>query len=303
MAAALVIAVGVGMAFWKGRWAATARAGAQMAMNRNTEVEVLRDIPYRTMDGRKLMLDIFRPKGARKPLPGIIMVHGGSWNSGSKEQVEQVAEPVARGGYVVASINYRLAPEYKWPAQIEDSKAAVRWLRRNAKQYGVDPAHIAAIGFSAGAQLAALLGTTSDAEYPDSQSPAVSSRVQAVISVSGPFDFYRWKEKDPDSPYLAPYLGGTFREKPEVYRAASPILHVTSATPPFLLIDGAQDDLVLPENDDLMAAALKKHGVDVEVIRVQNAGHVLKPVNDGKADPPLPVILLKVAAFLERNLR
>lgn len=291
------------MAFFKGRWAATARAGAQLAMSRNTEVEVLREIPYRTVDGRNIVLDIFRPKDAKKPLPGIVMIHGGSWNSGSKEQVEEVAKPLAKTGYVVASINYRLVPRWKWPAQIEDSKAAVRWLRRNAGQYGVDPAHIGAVGFSAGAQLAALLGTTTDAEYLDGDTPDVSSKVQAVIAVSGPFDFYRWKEKDPDSPYLAPYLGGTFREKPDAYRAASPVLHVTKDSPPFLLIDGAQDELVLPENDDLMADALRKHGVAVEVIRVQNAAHVLKPLDGKQPNPPLPVILLKVGAFLDRNLR
>lgn len=290
------------MALFKGRWVETARAGAHMAMNRNAEVEVLRDIPYRDVSGRKLVLDIFRPKDAKKPLPGIVMIHGGSWNSGSKEQVEEIARPVAQQGYVVASINYRLAPAHQWPAQIEDSKAAVRWLRRSAGKYGVDAAHIGAVGFSAGAQLAALLGTTTDAEYLDGDTPDVSSRVQAVIAVSGPFDFYRWKEKDPDSPYLSYYLGGTFRQRPEAYRAASPVLHVTKDTPPFLLIDGAQDDLVLPENDDLMADALRKHGVEAEIIRVQNAGHVLKPLDGKQPDPPLPVILLKVAAFLQRNL-
>jgi len=291
------------MAFFMGRWAATARAGAKLALNRSTEVEVLRDIPYRTVDGHRLLLDIFRPKGAGPALPGIVMIHGGSWNSGSKEQVEEIAKPVARNGYVVASINYRLAPRWKWPSQIEDSKAAVRWLRRNAAEYGVDPAHIGAIGFSAGAQLAALLGTARDDQYLDGDTPDVSSRVQAVITVSGPFDFYRWEQRGPDVDYLAPYLGGTFRERPEAYRAASPILHVTKETPPFLLIDGAEDRLVLPENDDLMMAALEKAGVKAELIRVKNAEHVLKPVKKGaEIDPPLPVILLKVAAFLEHHL-
>jgi acetyl esterase/lipase len=301
--AALLFAAGAGMTLWKGRWAATARAGARLAMNQNTEVEVLRDIPYRTADGHKLVLDIFRPKGVKGPMPGIVMIHGGSWNSGSKEQVQAVAEPMAKQGYVVANINYRLAPASKWPAQIEDSKAAVRWLRRNAKEYGVNPARIGAVGFSAGAQLAALLGTTTDDEYRDGDAADVSSTVQAVIAVSGPFDFYRWKEKDPDSPFLSYYLGGTFREKPEAYRAASPVLHVTKDSPPFLLIDGAEDSLVLPENDDLMATALRKAGVQAEILRVKNAGHVLQPAGDKKPDPPLPVIMLKVAAFLDANLR
>ena len=291
------------MTLLKGRWAATARAGAQLAMNRNTEVEILRDIPYRTVSGRKLVLDIFRPKGAKDAMPGVVMIHGGSWDKGSKEQVEEVAKPMAQQGYVVASINYRLAPSSKWPAQIEDSKAAVRWMRRHAKDYGVDPNHIAAVGFSAGAQLAALLGTTPDTAYPDDEAPAVSSQVQAVVAVSGPYDFYRWKEKAPDSAGLSYYLGGTFREKPEVYRAASPVLQVTKDSAPFLLIDGVEDKLVLPENDDLLAAALHKNGVEADIIRVKNAEHVLKPVANKKTDPSLPAILLQVAAFMNRHLR
>lgn len=186
-----------------------------------------------------------------------------------------------------------------FPAALEDGQAAVRWMRSHAGQYAIKPQKIAAIGFSAGAQLAALLGTTNHAEAAQD---ATSARVQAVVAVSGPYDFYRFADA-PDNTGLAYYFGGTYREVPDRYRAASPILLASKDSAPFLLLSGADDPLVLPKNDDLMADALRKHGVTVETIRVKNAGHVLAPVDGKQTDPPFPMVMLRVAEFLDRHIR
>lgn len=295
---ALVLA-GVAGSGMLSRW----RAAADVVRNRNVVVTVQKDIVYRTVDGIPLHLDLYRADGpSRRPGPGLILIHGGSWRSGSKEQVAEIAEPLAKNGLVVASVNYRLAPDHEFPAQIEDVTAAVRWLRRNAAEYNIDPDRIGAVGFSAGAHLAVLLGVARDRQFLAGDVPDVPASVRAVISVSGPFDFTGF-EKDPDHTGLAYWLGGTWRQRPTAYRDASPLRQVTSKAPPMLLIAGTDDTLVPPENDVRLAAALKKSGVPVQTILVKNAGHVLTPTEGKTPEPSYPMVLLSVAEFLNRHLK
>jgi acetyl esterase/lipase len=152
-----------------------------------------RDITYATIDGVAIKMDIYYPRSADKAVPLVLYVHGGSWAGGDKSSAGSIYIPdLVAGGYMVASINYRLAPDYKIQSQIEDVNCAVMFLKAHAAEYGIDKAHIGAIGDSAGAHLVALLGT-SDASAGLEGSGGYndrSSRVQAVIDLFGPTDLY-----------------------------------------------------------------------------------------------------------------
>src|SRR5262245_56327520 len=161
--------------------------------------------------------DLYRPTGDG-PWPAVVIVHGGSWRSGSRTEMARFAERFANAGYAVFNIDYRLAPEYHYPTQIDDVRAAFRWLHARAPSLAIDPDRIAVMGYSAGANLALLLGLA-DAGGP---------RPRAVVAGAGPTDLTEY----PNSPVLAMWIGGSGAERPEMYEDASPISHVSPDDPP-----------------------------------------------------------------------
>src|SRR5262245_17052789 len=199
-------------------------------------------------------LDLYVPAMADAPLPIIVWVHGGAWMAGSKDGGSP-AHSFLDKGYAVASINYRLSQRAVFPAQVEDCKAAVRWLRANAKTYNLDPERIGVWGASAGGHLAALLGTSGGVEDLEGKGGDAdqSSRVQAVVDFFGPTDFLqmdahavpgaRLKHDVPDSPESR-LIGGAIRENVEKAGRANPIKYVTKEAPAFLIVHGEQDPLV-----------------------------------------------------------
>jgi acetyl esterase/lipase len=301
----LLGALGVGVAgalLLAATHAGRIRSIAKALRSRNLPVDVRRDVVYRTLEDATLTADVYTPRDGESRHAAIVMYHGGAWRSGSKEQVADIAAAMSRMGYVVVVPNYRLAPRYTWPAQIEDARAAVRWTRRHAGELGLDPGRIAAVGFSAGAHLAALVGTLRGDRFLGGDTADVSAQVQAVVAVSGPYDLNRWA-LEPDSDYLAYFLGGTYRERPQAYLEATPMRHVTHQSPPFMLIHGADDELVAPENDRALAEALRRRGVRVEVLEVRNAGHVLAPSNSRRPSPSVPEVFVRAAEFLESAMK
>ncbi|HEY4761519.1 MAG TPA: alpha/beta hydrolase, partial [Thermoguttaceae bacterium] len=185
--------------------------------------------------------------------------------------------------YAVASLNYRLSQEAIFPAQIEDCKAAVRWLRTHAKQYGLDADHFAAWGDSAGGHLSALLGTTGDTkEFDKGDNLDISSRVQAVCDYYGPTDFLQMDDHlpariarnhdMPDSPESR-LIGGPIQEKKEKTARANPITYITPAAAPFLIVHGDNDGSVPFNQSELLFDALKKAGVSVHLHVMKGAGH------------------------------
>ena len=158
------------------------------------DVNIVRDLVYKRVDGHNLQLDIYSPKSISHPLPVVLWIHGHRWSYGSKEQRPPVN--LMAQGYIVVSLDYRLSGEAPFPAAIEDCKAAVRWLRANATTYHIDPDHIGAWGHSAGGHLAALLGTSGGvAELEGAgDNSTFSSRVQAVCDMSGPSDILQFYE-------------------------------------------------------------------------------------------------------------
>jgi acetyl esterase/lipase len=237
--------------------------------------KVYRDLQYVKGGHERQRLDLYVPEKAKSPLPVIVWVHCGAWLAGSKDGGGP-ALPFAGNGYAVASINYRLSQHAKFPAQIEDCKAAIRWLRANAKTYNLDPDHFGVWGASAGGHLVALLGTSGDAkELEGDDGPTdQSSRVQAVVDWFGPTDFTKMggSHDQPESPE-ARLLGGPVQENKDKAARANPITYITKDDPPFLIMHGDKDTTVPFSQSELLLEALKRAGVDATFKPVTGAGH------------------------------
>jgi len=244
-------------------------------------------------------LDLYLPE-KRKNLPLIIWIHGGAFRMGSKKNgvpLDYVAE-----GYAVASLNYRLSQHALFPAQIEDCKAAVRWLRAHARQYRLDPRRFGAWGSSAGGHLVAMLGTTGDVKALDTgEYLEESSRVQAVVDYFGPTDFLQMDahrlpdgmaHDTPDSPE-SELVGGPIQENKDKVARANPITYITPSAPPFLIVHGEADPLVPHHQSELLTAALQKADVPVQFYTVEGGGH-------GRfTDPKVPEM---TRAFFHKHL-
>lgn len=224
-------------------------------------------------------LDLFLPKDEGEKLrPAVMVIHGGAWRSGDKKQLRMLAELFARRGYVAAAINYRLAPKYSYPAQLDDCQRAVRWLRKNAKEYKIDPKRFGAAGASAGGHLALLLGTRETRNDSDPELKGISSKVQCVLSIFGPTDFtderYVQASRNPiHGKALIEFVGKPYDEAPNLWKEVSPLHHVSPDDAPTLIIHGDQDPLVPLEQSEKFAEALKKVKVEVQLVVIKGMGH------------------------------
>ncbi len=233
-------------------------------------VKAERNLEYGPHDRHKL--DVFVPKGDG-PFPLVIWVHGGGWEGGSKEG--NPALTLLDKGFAVAGVNYRLSRHAAFPAQIHDCKAAVRYLRANAKKYNLNPESIGVWGASAGGHLVALLGTAGDVKdlEGDVGTQDGSSRVQAVCNWFGPTDLLKLSPPFVKNNAVTRLLGGTTGEKKDLAVKADPITHVTADDPPFLIMHGTKDPLVPLSQSELLEAALKKAKVECELCVFKDAGH------------------------------
>ena len=260
------------------------------------EIEFRKDVVYGTGGGENLLLDLAMPKGLTQPVAGVIWIHGGAWQGGSKNEFEKLIRDSARAGYVAISINYRLAPKHLFPAQVEDCKCAVRWLRANAAKLQVDPNRIGVVGSSAGGHLAMMLGAMDSADGLEGEggSPEASSRVQAVVSFAGPTDL------SVEFPALsrglvATFLGGPQSEKQDAARRASPVTYVNAGDPPMLLIQGTKDPLVPHDQAIRMVESLAKAEVHGRVELLIGEGHGWPKEHDR--------VMRATYAFLARHLK
>lgn len=249
--------------------------GMQLAKSGQGNIIVKKNIVYGKGGDTDLQLDLAMPKGAG-PFPAVVCVHGGGWRGGKRQDMNKLTELLAQKGFVAITPTYRFSQQAKFPAQIEDVKAAVRWLRANADKYKVDADHIGAVGFSAGGHLVSLLGTADKSARLEGQGghPDQSSRVQAVVSYFGPTDFVtkRWEKKVEDF-FLVPFLGGSYDEAKDMYAKASPVKYISKDDPPFLFFHGDQDKLVGLHNSVDMAKELKEAGVPAEVVIMKGDAH------------------------------
>ena len=253
------------------------------------------DLSYVSHGSLSQKLDLYEPQAGQN-FPVIILIHGGAFCMGDKRQWVRYQLGYLNQGYAIASINYRLSSEAVFPAQIEDCKSAVRWLRAHATNYHLDPNHFVAWGASAGGNLAAMLGTTGDiSEFDVGENLAYSSRVEGVADFFGPVDLTRLPPTfmAPDSAESR-FLGCTIEDHLDKARLASPISYVTRDCPPFLIVHGDIDPRVSYQQSVWLTAALKHAGVPVMFYTVKGAKH------GGFHDPQVPQL---TSAFFAKYLK
>lgn len=241
----------------------------------SAQPKVETDVVYGKAGDRELKLDLARPAEGKGPFPCVVCVHGGGWRLGNKRDLRPWIQLLAREGYVAASVGYRLAPDARFPAQIEDVKTAVRFLRANADKYHIDKDHVGALGYSAGGHLVCLLGLTDEsAGFEGKEHPKESSKVQAVVDYFGPTDLAGFgKDEVAQRGMVGPLIGKTYADDPAAHDRASPIKYVTKAAPPFLIFHGTADRVVPIDQSRRLAEKLKDVGAAARLVEVPGEGH------------------------------
>lgn len=251
-------------------------------------------------------MDIYRPsQTGTGSMPAVLYVHGGGWEHGDASLGgvnASIANELAQRGILVAAVNYRLAPQYLWPAQIDDVKCAVRYLRANAQRYGINPSEIGAWGGSAGGHLVSMLGTAGpNAGFDTGQYLQQSSSVQAVVDMFGPADLTAGGWGPGATTVVKQVFGVTPGQDNGVLAKASPVTYIQPSDPPFLIFHGADDALVPPSQSQELAARLQAAGDSATLVMVQNAGHSFKPTG-GPISPSLDQIANTTAEFFTQHL-
>jgi acetyl esterase/lipase len=267
---------------------------------------VISDVQYCTGGGKPLLMDVFLPKHRiHTPTPALLWIHGGGWERGDKNG-NSGAELLADAGFVTASLFYRLSGDSPFPADVEDCKCALRFLRANAAKYGIDPNRIGVAGASAGGHLAELVvtagpsaGLEGDGGWQD-----VSSKVQAAAAYYGASDFTvgAMQFQHHTGKVIIKLFRGTEKEKPELYRKASPLFYVSKDDPPLLLAHGEEDDLVPFDQSVRMAAAYRHLALPVEFIAVKNAGHDFQQTGTVPVTPSIEENHRKTIEFFQHYL-
>ncbi len=255
-----------------------------------------RGIEYTNPDDQHLQLNLARPKTGTGPFPAVICIHGGGFRAGSREGYNKLCLTLAQNGYVAATISYRLAPKFQFPAAIHDTKAAVRWLRANAAKYNVDPARIGVTGGSAGGHLVQFLGVTEGVKQFEGTggNPEQSSAVTCVVNYYGPSDFLQSYGKSVDAHEVLPlWFGGNLETQRHKHILGSPLNWVTPAAAPTLIIHGTEDKYVAHEQGVWMADRLKASGVEVELLTLKGAGHGFKGDDAAKAEQAMLAFFAK----------
>jgi acetyl esterase len=253
------------------RWTTSAACAAAVAVlaivtlapaGAADSVRITSDVAYRTVDGEQLALDVYRPATKGKDRPAVVIIHGGGWSAGDKQWFATQGNALAQRGFVAFSVNYRLVPRHPYPAAVDDVEAAVAWVRKHAKEYGVDPERIGALGGSAGAHLTGLLATSGRGSLEKGH------RIAAAVSWSGPMDL----ETIAVAPMVQAFVGCAADACADKYAEASPITHVDKTDAPMLLVNSTME-LVPQAQMDVMKAALDGAGVASEAILLPGSAH------------------------------
>ena len=238
-------------------------------------------VTYTTVDGLPLMMDVYPPASQSASSAGVVVVHGGAWNSGRRSEQPRWNRWLVARGYVVFDVDYRLAPQPNWEQATEDLHNALRRIKAEAAQWGVDPWKLALLGRSAGGHLALLAAYTAPAN------PVDDASVRAVISLYGPTDLVWGYEHSANQKVidgrrtLERFLGATPQNAPDVYRRASPISHVHPSVPSTLLLHGGRDQYAGVQHSERLAARLQGAGVTNEAVLLPHAQHGFDHIFDG----------------------
>lgn len=258
------------------------------------------DVEYSRV-GQRVAMDILRPKNATGQLPAILAIHGGGFRAGNRQSYIPFCIKAVEQGYVCATASYRLSPGHQFPAHLEDSKAAVRFLRANAAKYNIDPARIGAIGGSAGGHLVLMLGLTAGNKSFEGTGPNrdASSAVQCVVNNYGPTDLTKSYEpgKSVDAAEVLPmFLGGDAEHNRKQHLQASPLFYVSPQAAPILSIHGTKDRYVAYEHSVWLTEKLKAAGAEAELETIEGADHGFKGADADRA-------LARTFAFFAKHLK
>lgn len=236
------------------------------------ETKLTRNIIYTPPDWpQPVHGDLYQPRFSAEPAPAVLLVHGGGWTGkDGRWQMNPIAGKLVKRGYVVLNVTYRLAPEWIYPAPVEDLQQAVKWMRANAAEHGIDSERIAAFGYSAGGYLASLMGLI---EGPE------NARIKAIVAGSAPSDMTLYS----GGTLVPQFLGGSLQEIPLRFHEASPVNYVTRSSPPMFIYHSTADELVRPDHAEAMIAALKANRVHHEAHWMHGRGHVASFLLPGRS--------------------
>lgn len=254
--------------------------GLESVINKSPEVpadiEEIKNIEYKNIDGNSLQLDICKPKNLTKPAPLLVFIHGGGWKGGERADYLIYLLAFAKKGYITATVSYRLLKVAPYPACVEDISDAVQWFFRNGEKYGYDPDRIALIGGSAGAHLALLAAygwKNPQAKNDSTIVPAGNHHIKAVVDIYGPVDLTTDYARN--QPLVTHFIAHSYQEAPELYREASPIQYVSRNVPPTMILQGTSDMLVPISQSDLLKSKLDSLGVPCVYYKVPLWPHAM----------------------------
>lgn len=229
------------------------------------------NVVYRTIGTRELKADIYYPLEKKDPpSPAVLLIHGGGWVSGSKENQRPMAQRLAQEGFVAVTIEYRLSREALYPAAVIDIKSALDWMRENSKDYNLDKTQIAVLGASAGAQLATLVGVTPGSDIYEEPGCEIADEVQAIVNIDGIVSFIH-PEAAAEGEIAGLWLGGLRDENPSNWKEASPLEYVDGNTPPTIFINSTQPRFHAGRDD--MIKILDSNGIYSEVHTIPDTPH------------------------------
>lgn len=235
-----------------------------------------KNIEYSNPDDQHLQLNMARPKEGTGPFPAVICIHGGGFRAGSREGFNGLCLQLAEKGYVAVTASYRLAPKYQFPGAVHDVKAAVRWLRANAKKYHIDPDRIGTTGGSAGGHLAQFLGVTSGVKKfeGDGGNAEFSSSVKCVVNFYGPSDFTKSYNASVDAKDVLPlFLGGNLEQERHRHIESSPLYWVTPEAAPTLFVHGTNDAYVALEQAEWIVDRMQAADVEATLMTIEGGDH------------------------------
>lgn len=256
-----------------------------------TSPKIDTDVVYSKLPDVEMKMDIYHPaEPSEKPRAAVVVIHGGAWIGGKRQDMNPFAELLSKNGFVAATVSYRLAPKYKYPAMLDDVQTAVRYLRTNAENLNIDPKRIGACGASAGGHLSLLLGVVDTRDPKPTEYPTHSSKVQCVFNFFGPTDLTREDDYPPTlNLVFEQVLGKKRKDAAEEIKNASPYYFVTSDDAPTFIFQGKKDPLVKENQSRILEAKMKEVGVPVQAIYLDDVAHevpiqkqpVLDAVNAG----------------------
>jgi acetyl esterase/lipase len=262
------------------------------------------DIVYDSRFGDATKMDFYLPESSSGARPAVLLIHGGGWSGGSKDNMQVVARRLARSGYVAASIDYRLVPDGAFPNAVKDCWCAFAFFRSQASELGFDPDRVAVMGYSAGGHLVGMLGVTADVpELAPDCAAGMTGPPQGVISGAGVMDMTSYDDQDA----IVNFMNGKEAEHLDDYHLASPVHHVAQGAPPFLFVHGGGDWFVSLDNSEQMRDKLVAVGSDARLITIGGGGHLLNPGPDAasfylEVSTDLPEVWLAIEDFLARTI-